>query len=141
MRRVWRLAVVAAAAAVGFSLAVVRFGGAAEQGCAQRVARDPSYQVRWSEQPSSDVTRYRLSIRRDGQRITGADVCLNAYLRGMSAVAVADHGREVARGVYEVSLVFEMGGRWRGRVLVAEPGRRVVAVPLDLEVPSPEPGS
>lgn len=134
MRRIWRLGLVAVAAAAAFSLAVVRFSDAAEEGCAQRVPEDPSYQVRWDEQPSMDVTRYRLTVTRAGRRVTGAQVCLNSYMKGMSAMAVADRGREVAPGVYEVSLTFEMGGRWPGRVLVTEPGKRVAAVPLDLMV-------
>lgn len=134
MRRIWRLGLVAFLAAASFSLAIVRFSDAAEKGCAQRVRQDTSYQVRFDQPPGMDVTRYRLAVTRAGRPVTGAEVCLNAYMKGMSAMAVADRGREVAPGSYEVSLTFEMGGRWPGRVLIAEPGRSVVAVPLDLRV-------
>ncbi|MDQ3570711.1 MAG: FixH family protein [Actinomycetota bacterium] len=144
MRRIWRLGLVAAAAVAGFYLAIVRFSDAAEEGCAQRVREDLSYEVRWDEQPRMDLTRYRLSVTRAGRPVRGAEVCLNASMKGMSAMAVTDHGREVAPGSYEVSLIFEMGGRWPGRVLIAEPGRGVVAVPLDLQVieaPAPATGA
>lgn len=134
MRRIWRLGLVALLAAASFSLAIVRFSDAAEKGCAQRVRQDTSYQVRFDEAPAMGVTRYRLAVTQAGRPVTGAEICLNAYMKGMSAMAVADRGREVAPGSYEVSLTFEMGGRWPGRVLVAEPGHSVVAVPLDLRV-------
>lgn len=124
----------AAIAVAAFSMAVARFSDAAEEGCARRAREDPTYQVRFREPPSMERTRYRLAVSRAGRPVAGAEVCLNAYMRGMSAMAVADRGREVARGVYEVSLTFEMGNRWAGWVLVAEPGRSLVAIPLDLDV-------
>lgn len=134
MRRIWRLGLVAAMAAGAFTLAMVRFSGAAEEGCAQRLPEDPSYRVRWSQQPSTDLTRYRLSVTREGRPVRGAEVCVSSYMKGMSAMATTDRGREVTPGSYEVALTFEMGGRWPARVLIAEPGRPVVAVPLLLEV-------
>ena len=124
----------AAVAAGAFALAMVRFSGAAEEGCAQRLPEDPSYRVQWSQQPSTDLTRYRLSITREGRPVTEAEVCLNSYMKGMSAMAVTGRGREVAPGTYEVSVTFEMGGRWPARVLIAERARPVVAVPVLLEV-------
>lgn len=141
MRRLWRLTVLAALAVFMFGLAVVRFSGAAEEGCAQRVKEDPSYRVTWDQAPRMALTRYRLTVTRDGRAVRGAQICLTAYMKGMSAMAVADNGREVAPGTYEVTLVFEMGGRWPARVLVAEPGQAVVAVPFDLRVgkgPAPD---
>ena len=134
MRRVWRLGLVATTAAVAFALAIVRFGDAAEEGCAQRVPEDRSYEVRWSERPAMDVLGYRLSITRAGRPVTGANVCVNTYMAGMSAMAAADRAVEVVPGSYDVELLFEMGGEWPGRVLIAEPGKRTVAVPLSLDV-------
>jgi hypothetical protein len=134
MRRIWRLGLVAAAAAVAFGLATVHFSDAAEAGCAQRVPEDLSYEVRWSERPAMDVLGYRLSITRGGRPVMGANVCVNTYMAGMSAMAAADRAVEVVPGSYDLELLFEMGGKWPGRVLIAEPGKRTVAVPLSLDV-------
>ena len=134
MRRTWRLGLVATVAGVAFFLAIVQFGDAAEKGCAQRVPEDPSYQVRWSERPAMDVLGYRLSITRAGRPVTGANVCVNTYMSGMSAMAAADRAVEVVPGSYDLELLFEMGGEWLGRVVIAEPGKRTVAVPLSLDV-------
>lgn len=137
MRGIWRLGLLAVVAAVAFALALGRFSNAAEKGCAQRVAEDPSYQVSFVQLPRVEATAYSLSVTRAGRPVTGAQVCLNAYMQGMSAMATTGAGREVSPGTYEVSLTFLMGGRWAGRVLIAEPGKAVVAVPLALELPLP----
>ncbi len=134
MRGIWRLGVVAAGAAASFALAITRFSDAAEKGCAQRVPEDPSYSVTFLDPPQIDVVRYRVEVTRAGQPVMGAEVCVNAYMQGMSAMATTDTGREVSPGTYEVSLSFEMGGDWRGRLLVTEPGRPTVGVPLSLHV-------
>jgi len=134
MRRIWRLGLLAVLAAGSFALAMVRFSDAAQEGCAQKVSEDSRYEVRWSEQPSMLVNRYRLSVTRDGQPVTGAEVCINSYMQGMSAMGAADRGREVEPGTYEVTLVFEMGMRWLGQVLVVEPGRAAASIPLQLDV-------
>lgn len=136
MRRIWRLCLVATLAATSFAVAVGRFSDAAEKGCAQRVREDLAYQVTLLDQPRMSMSSglYRLAVSREGRPVSGADVCVNLYMEGMSAMATADTGREVSAGTYEVSLTFLMGGRWRGRVLITEPGTAVVAVPLDLEV-------
>lgn len=137
MSRIWRLGVVVAVASASFVVAIGRFSDAAERGCAQRVREDSSYRVRFVQQPRMDVARYRLAVTRDGRAVTGAAVCLNAYMAGMSAMATTDAGREVSAGTYEVSLLFEMPGAWVGRVLIAEPGKSAVAVPMKLRVTMP----
>lgn len=134
MRRIWRLGVVASVAVTAFAFAIARFSDAAEEGCAQRVEEDPSYQVTFIDQPRTDLTLYRLLISRPDGPVTGADVCLNTYMQGMSAMATTDTGREVAPGTYEMSLTFQMGGVWKARVLITEPGKPAVAVPLTLQV-------
>ncbi len=138
MRRIWRLGVLAMVAVAAFGFAIERFDDAAETGCAQRAREDPSYEARLIDEPRIDVLTYRVAITREGEEVEGADVCLSAYMQGMSAMATTDFGEEVSPGVYELSLTFEMGGRWSGRVLVVEPGQPVAAIPLTLEIPSEE---
>lgn len=138
MRRIWRLGVLAAVAVVAFAFAIERFDDAAEDGCAQRAREDASYEARLIDEPRIEVLTYRVAITREGEDVEGADVCLSAYMQGMSAMATTDAGEEVSPGIYELSLTFEMGGRWSGRVLVAERGRPVAAIPLTLEIPPEE---
>ena len=137
MRHIWRLTVVAVVAAAAFGVAITRFSDAAERGCAQRAREDRSYSVTFVDPPRMDVTEYRLAVSQGGRAVTGAEVCLNTYMQGMSAMATTDTGREVSPGTYEVTLIFQMGGIWKGRVLIAEPNKPVAAVPLTLDVGEP----
>ena len=154
MRRIWRLAVLVVATTVAFGAAVVRFESAAEDGCAQRAASDPAYEVRvrraapvgrapampdmpgMAETPTAAAaTTYRVRVLHGGLPVRGARVCLSAYMRGMSAMAVVGHGRERSGGgIYEVDLAFPMDGEWSARVVVAEPRRAPVAVTFALAV-------
>ncbi len=134
MRHIWRLTVVAVVAAAAFGVAITRFSDAAERGCAQRAREDTSYSVTFVDPPRMDLTQYRLAVSQGGRAVTGAEVCLNTYMQGMSAMATTDTGREVSPGTYEVTLIFQMGGIWKGRVLIAEPNKPVAAVPLTLDV-------
>lgn len=120
--------------AAGFSLAVARFGEAAAESCSQRVREDPSYKVRFADPPSVEQTRYRLTLTRAGRPVSRADFCINLYMKGMSAMAAADRGQEVAPGIYEVSLTFQMGSGWTGAALVREAGGPLVAVPIEIKV-------
>ncbi|MBA2497293.1 MAG: FixH family protein [Acidimicrobiia bacterium] len=138
MRQIWRLGVLAMLALVAFAVAIERFDDAAETGCAQRAREDASYEAQFLDEPQIELLTYRVEITREGEVVEGADVCLSAYMQGMSAMATTDAGREVEPGIYELSLTFEMGGRWSGRVLVVEPGQPVAAIPLTLEIPSEE---
>lgn len=134
MRRLWRLGLIAAVGVASFVVALDRFSDAAEKGCTQRVRVNPAYQVQWDAEPRTDVSSYRMKVTRDGAPVAGARVCVNAYMIGMSAMAVTDVGREVEPGTYEVRLTFEMGDDWAGQVLVAEPGGGLAGVSLELNV-------
>ncbi len=134
MRKIWRLGLVAMVALAAFVVAIDRFNTAAANNCAQRAPVDRSYRVEWDQQPRTDVSGYQIKVTRSGEPVTDARVCLTSYMLGMSAMAVADVGREVAPGVYEMRLTFEMGHEWAGQVLVMEPGRPMVSIPLHLNV-------
>lgn len=137
MRRIWRLGLVAVVAAASFVVAIGRFSDAAEKGCAQRVGEDTSYKVRIVGEPRIDITKYRLRVTRAGRPVSGVKVCINSYMQGMSAMATTDDATEVSPGLYDVKLVFEMGGGWLGRALIAEPGKKAVAVPMKFKVVMP----
>lgn len=151
MRGIRRLLLLVVATTVAFGFAVVRFESAAEDGCAQRARSDASYRVEvrrsgglpptagpdgadgTGRRVTGPVT-YRLRAVRGDRAVRGADVCISAYMRGMSAMAVVGHAEEASAGTYEVTLDFPMAGEWTARVVVDEPDRRAVAVPLDLVV-------
>jgi hypothetical protein len=134
MTRVWRLCLIATVAAAAFVVAIDRFNTAAANSCAQQVPVDRSYQVQWEQEPRTDQSAYRIKVTKGGSPVTGARVCVNAYMLGMSAMAVTDIGREVGPGTYELRLTFEMGDEWAGQVLVTESGKPMVSVPLHLNV-------
>lgn len=130
----WRLGLIAILTVASFVLALDRFSLAAEKSCAQRVATDPSLQVKWDGQLRTDASLYHLTVTRNGRPVTGARVCVNMYMLGMSAMAATDIGKEVSPGTYELRLNFEMGDKWAGQVLVAQPGKPLGSVPLNLTV-------
>jgi hypothetical protein len=159
VRGIRRLVLLVVATTVAFGFAVVRFESAAEDGCAQRAGTDPSYRVHlrktaaaggafsmpampgmagmddmdgMGDMADPPPATYRLRVLRDGRAVTGARVCISAYMRGMSAMAVVGEAEERSPGTYEVPLDFAMGGEWSARVVVDERRGGPVAVAFDL---------
>jgi hypothetical protein len=134
MRSIWRLLVLASVAVVAFAAALFSFDQDAAQGCAVETEPDPAYAVELQDIPSTRVIAYRMSVTRDGDPVTGAQVCLSADMAGMSAMGVTDDAVEVDTGIYEVAVRFAMAGPWDGTVLVSEDGAESIAVPLSFNV-------
>lgn len=131
-----RLAVLVVIALVGFVAAFVAFRDDARRGCLMEAARDPSYAAEFEEPPRMDVKTQVLRVSRDGSPVTGAHVCLNVDMVGMSAMGVGDEAREISPGRYEVSVNFAMAGPWQGTVLIEEDGSPAVEVPVMFDVES-----
>lgn len=134
MRGIRRLLLLAGLAVVGFAAALFTFEDGAQQGCATETEPDPAYAVELQNAPSTREVAYRLSVSRNGEPVTRAQVCLSADMGGMSGMGVSDDAVEVDPGVYEVEVRFEMAGPWDGTVLVNEGGGESVAVPLSFDV-------
>ncbi|MBW3646034.1 MAG: FixH family protein [Actinobacteria bacterium] len=134
MRGIRRLLVVTVLALVGFAAALVRFSQAAEEGCIAEPLPNPAYEVELVGPIEFTKTNYELTISREGEPVTGARVCLDAAMGGMSAMSLNDEAEEVAPGRYELYLPFQMPGPWDASVLVDEPGRERVALPLSFDV-------
>ncbi len=134
MKGIRRLLVVTVLALVGFAAALVRFGQAAEEGCIAEPQPHPHYEVELVPPIEFTKTTYELTVFRDGGPVTGARVCLDAAMGGMSAMSLSDEGEEVAPGRYELYLPFQMPGSWDASVLVDEPGQDPVALPLSFHV-------
>jgi hypothetical protein len=130
-----RLVLTAVVAALAFGAALVRYRDAPANDCLAETASNPAYRAQLAAPVKLDDARYRVLITRHGQPVTGARVCLNTFMTGMSAMGVIHRARaEVAPGVYELVARFAMAGPWEGIALVKEPGRPAVAVSLTFEV-------
>ncbi len=134
MRAIQRLLLLAGVAIVAFVFALFSFDQDARQGCVVVSEPDPAYDVELQDIPSTRVIAYRLAVTRDGDPVTGAQVCLSAAMTGMSAMGVTDDAVEVDTGIYEVAVRFAMAGPWDGTVLVSEGGAEPIAVPLSFDV-------
>lgn len=137
MRGIWRLLVVSVAAVVAFGVAVVNFREVPARECQAEAVRDPSYQVEFLTPFSVDPTTHTFRVTRDGQPVTGAEVCMRADMGGMggmSGMGTSDVARETEPGVYDVPIRFEMGGFWNGTVIVRSGVRKPVKVEVLIEV-------
>jgi len=136
VRGVWRLGVVSALAVVAFAFALVNFRTVPGTECLADAVTDPSYAVEFLTPISVDPTTHTLRITRNGEPVTGAQVCMRADMGrgGMSGMGVSNVAHETAPGVYDVPLQFEMGGSWDATVLVTTGVRKPVKVPIPVEV-------
>jgi hypothetical protein len=157
VRGIRRLGLLVAVTTAAFALAVGRFESAARDGCAQRAGTDRSYRVELTaltaagtagratgmgdgardggasgEMAGPAQKTYRLRVLRDGRAVAGARVCIAAYMRGMSAMAVVGHATETTAGTYVVTVDYPMEGAWTARVVVDERGRPAAATTFDL---------
>lgn len=137
MRGIWRLSLVGALAVVAFVVALVNFKAVPAKECQMDSVRDASYAVEFLTPFSVDPTIQTLRITRNGQLVTGAQVCLRADMGGigrMSGMGVSDVAHETEPGVYDVPVRFEMGGFWDGTVIVVTGTRKPVKIPIPIEV-------
>lgn len=121
-------------AVIAFAAALDTFEEGAQEGCVTETEPDPSYAVELENPPSTREVAYLLQVSRNGEPVTGAQVCLSADMGGMSGMGVSDDAIELEPGVYEVEVRFEMAGPWDGTVLVNEGGGDSVAIPLSFNV-------
>ena len=137
MSGVGRLSVVSLLAVVAFVIALVSFRQVPVKECQMAAGSDPSYSAKLVEPPEVNSTTYHLAVTHDGAPVEGATVCIRADMGGpggMSAMGASNVAREVAPGSYQVDIMFPMGGRWRGRIVLQEPGGKPVDNPLDFTV-------
>ncbi|CAN5196285.1 hypothetical protein BH18ACT4_BH18ACT4_14720 [soil metagenome] len=134
MRGIWRVLTVWGVTLIAFVVAVVVLQDDARAGCVTSAPPDPSYEAELIDEVETSATSYRIEITRDGEPVTGATVCINVAMMGMNAMGSSDTAEEIDPGVYEISVVFEMRGRWEGDLLIAKPGRSAASLQLDFEV-------
>jgi hypothetical protein len=98
---------------------------------------DDSYSVAAAfdpDPPRPEGTTLRLTVRQGGRAVTGAKVCVIADMPTMEHPGLTGTGKELSGGRYETVIKFGMGGNWKASVVIAEPGKAVVSVPLSIEV-------
>ncbi len=137
MRGIGRLLFVTAVALVSFVVALVNFRQPPASECQMESIRDPSYAVQIEERLEVNTTVYHLLVSKDGEPVSGAQVCMRVDMGGrgnMSGMGASNLAREVSPGRYEISIRLVMAGYWQGAVIVNEPGLKPVAIPLELDV-------
>jgi len=113
--------------------------GAASQGtgCSATSKPDSAYTVTMETDPSppkAEGTTFHLTVRHDGKAVTGATVCLTADMTEMHHEGINNEAKEASGGKYDTSLKFGMRGPYGGSVIVAEPGKPAVSVPVTFTV-------
>lgn len=130
-----RLAAVVVVAFAGFAAALVVFNSPERKGCPLAGDEDSSYSGRFVGPVSMDQTRHVLRVTRDGRPVSGARVCINTEMVGMSGMGYSAEGKERAPGRYQVGFRFEMAGKYRTNV-IAEQGGEEVSIPMLVKVGS-----
>ena len=105
--------------------------------CGEATPADSSYSVDLSanpDPPRPEGTTFVLTLRHAGTVVTGAKVCLTADMPDMQHPGINYVAKENSGGRYEAKLLFGMGGSWRTSVIIAEPNKPVVSVPLTIQV-------
>ena len=128
-----RLAAVVAIALAGFGAAIAVFNSPQRRGCPLKAAEDSSYTGGFDGPVSVDKTTHVLKVSRDGRPLTGAQVCINTEMIGMSGMGYSAEASERAPGRYEVGFRFGMAGDYRAN-LVARTQSGEISIPLVVKV-------
>ncbi len=134
VRPLWWLAVVVVAAGASFAAALAAFQRPPEQGCVTGGSLDSSYQARFAQPPTIESNSYELVVSRNGEPVSGARVCVEASMTGMTGMATGQVARETSPGRYQVMVRFAMAGPWEVNLQVAELGKEPVTIPLAVAV-------
>jgi len=99
--------------------------------------QDAGYSVTMTTDPNpprAEGTTFHLVVRHDGKPVTGAAVCLTADMTEMHHEGINNLATETSGGAYDTRLTFGMRGPYAGTVIVTEPGKAAVAVPVTFPV-------
>ena len=108
--------------------------GASSNACPTKGATtDGAYASAFEGDVTMDADKHTLVVTRDGKPVTGASVCVDTAMVGMTSMHYSERGREVAPGRYEVPVKFEMEGTYRGNVVTEVPDGSIL-VPLTVKV-------
>ncbi len=103
------------------------------KGCPQTTGKAGSYSGSFAGRVTMDQSDHVLRVTRAGRPVSGAKVCVNAAMEGMSSMRYTARGQEVGPGRYRVPIRFRMAGPYRGNVVTAKGGRKA-SIPLSVKV-------
>ena len=103
--------------------------------CPRQAAADASYATRFEDAVSMSANKHVLRVTKDGRPLSGAAVCVNTAMVGMTSMRYSARGRELAPGRYEVGVKFAMEGTYRGNVVTTRDGREI-SIPVTVKVGS-----
>lgn len=84
--------------------------------------------------PKAEGTTFHLTVRHDGKAVTGATVCMTADMTEMHHEGINNVAKEASGGRYDTRLKFGMRGPYAGSVIITEPGKSAVSVPVNFQV-------
>ncbi|MDQ6617705.1 MAG: FixH family protein [Actinomycetota bacterium] len=113
-------------------------GGTTAQGsgCATGTP-DSSYTVSMDSSPNppkAEGTVFHLTVRHNGTAVSGAQICMTADMTEMHHGGITNVAKESSGGKYDAELKFGMRGPYAGSVIIAEPGKPPVSVPVTFQV-------
>jgi len=153
-RRVNPIVIVVGVAVVAFVIAFLAFRGGskttkvtaggqisppsttATSGCPAGNA-DPAYTVTMESDPSpprAEGTTFHLTVRHNGNAVTGATVCVSADMTEMHHEGITDTAKEVSNGKYDIALKFGMRGPYLASILITERGKPPVLATVNFQV-------
>ncbi|MGH9280500.1 MAG: FixH family protein [Acidimicrobiales bacterium] len=110
--------------------------------CGEGKEADPTYSVdlvATPDPPRPEGTNLLFTVRRAGTAVTGAKVCVSTDMPEMAHPGLTTVTKEGSGGRYETRIQFGMGGSWRTSVIIAEPDKPVVWVPMTIQVAEIQP--
>jgi hypothetical protein len=149
-----RILAVTLAAVLAVTFAVLKIGGGTSQdpgrtapaafakpvstgACGVPTPADATYTADVASDPDPPLASgaaFTFTIRHGGQAVTGAKVCLTADMPAMQHPGISYGLTESSAGRYGARLQFSMSGAWRASLTVAEPGKPVVSVTVNIQV-------
>ncbi len=141
MYGIWRLATVVVVAMIACTAAIFAFQDRTAikaLGCGHGAQTQPGFAVAVTTKPDpprAAGTDIVISVRRDGQPLAGAGVCMTSDMVGMPMGGPPDYqARPTGPGTYDVFIAFGMGGNYAGELVVSSGGRPVLAQPVSFTV-------
>lgn len=128
-----RLAAVVLISLAAFVAAMVVFSSPGRKGCPLAADTNRSYSSRFEGAVSMDQSTHVLRVSRSGRPVSGAAVCINTEMIGMSGMGYTAKAHELNPGRYRVGFRFAMAGDYRANV-VTRKGTAEVSTPLIVKV-------